>query len=51
MVIALFDTVVPGGIGTVANWAAIFNQYSTARSTLGNNLVPGGRCGPRKPDA
>ncbi|KAL8343429.1 hypothetical protein RB598_004664 [Gaeumannomyces tritici] len=51
-VIALFDTVVPGGIGTVVpNWAVIYNQHSTVRSALGDNLVPGGRCGARKPDA
>ncbi|KLU91008.1 hypothetical protein MAPG_09533 [Magnaporthiopsis poae ATCC 64411] len=43
VVIVLFNAVVPGGIGTVANWAAGCNQYSTARSARGNSPVPGGR--------
>ncbi|KAH9885521.1 hypothetical protein F4778DRAFT_505771 [Xylariomycetidae sp. FL2044] len=47
-VIALFDKVVPGGIGTVEpNWSAIYHQYMTAQGYLGDVLVPGGRCGTR----
>lgn len=43
--IALFDKVVPGGIGTVQpNWSAIFHQYATAQGWLGDQLLPGGTC-------
>jgi hypothetical protein len=51
VVIALADIVLPGGIGTVTNWAGIYNQYTAVRNALGANLLPGGTCGPRKPDA
>ncbi|KAJ2977475.1 hypothetical protein NQ176_g4347 [Zarea fungicola] len=51
-VIALFDKVVPGGIGTVEpNWNAIFHQYATAQDALGDNIIPGGRCRNRFPNA
>ena len=44
-VIALYDKVVPGGIGSVEpNWKAIFHQYATVQDALKDNLIPGGRC-------
>lgn len=44
-VIALFDKVVPGGIGTVEpNWKAIFHQYATVQAALGDSIIPGGTC-------
>jgi hypothetical protein len=49
VVIALFDKVVPGGIGTVQpNWQAIFHQYATIQGFIGNGvLIPGGTCNNR----
>lgn len=42
----------PGGIGTVEpNWNAIFHQYATAQDALGDNIIPGGRCRNRFPNA
>ena len=44
-VVALFDKVVPGGIGSVQpGWSQIFHQYATAQFWLGNQILPGGRC-------
>lgn len=44
-VIALYDKVVPGGIGSVEpNWKAIFHQYATVQDALKDNLIPGGQC-------
>ncbi|KAI5782094.1 hypothetical protein DFH27DRAFT_283202 [Peziza echinospora] len=45
VVIAVFDKVVPGGIGSVQpSWAAIKNQYTTAQKWLGDLIIPGGTC-------
>lgn len=47
LVIALFDKVVPGGIGTVEpNWRAVFHQYATIQGYIGNIIIPGGTCDP-----
>jgi hypothetical protein len=45
VIVALFDKVVPGGIGSVSpNWNSIFHQYATVQSKLGDILIPGGTC-------
>lgn len=45
VIVALFDKVVPGGLGTVSpNWNNIFHQYATVQSKLGDILIPGGTC-------
>lgn len=47
-VVAIFDNVVPDGLGTVQpNWQAIFNQYDTLRTNIGDTIVPGGECANR----
>lgn len=49
-VIALFDKVVPGGVGTVQpGWNQIYQQYSSVQQYMGAAVVPGGTCGPRIP--
>lgn len=47
LVIALFDKVVPGGIGSVEpNWQAIFHAYATIQGYIGDVIIPGGQCDP-----
>lgn len=44
-VVALYDKVVPGGVGTIQpNAQAISNQYTTAQNSLGDVITPGGTC-------
>jgi hypothetical protein len=45
--IALYDNVVPGGIGGLLipdQWKQIFHQYATAQAKLGNAIRRGGYC-------
>jgi hypothetical protein len=52
VVIALYDKVVPGGIGTVVpNWSSIYNQHTAVQRYLGGALVPGSTCQRRTRDA
>jgi hypothetical protein len=45
MVVALFDKVVPGGIGSVEpNRQAVYYQYATIQGYIGNVIIPGGTC-------
>lgn len=47
LVVALYDKVVPGGIGSVEpNWQAIFHQYATIQGYIGDVIIPGGTCDP-----
>lgn len=47
-VVALYDKVVPGGIGNIQpNWNAIFHQFATVQGYLGDKLLPGGTCSGR----
>jgi hypothetical protein len=47
MVVALFDKVVFGGIGSVEpNWQAVYHQYETIQGYIGNVIIPGGTCSP-----
>lgn len=45
-VIALYDKVVPGGVGSIQpNWKAIFHQYATVQGYIAKGaVVPGGTC-------
>jgi len=45
-VVALFDKVMPGGVGTVIpnSWQQVFHQYATVQWKLGDILIPGGTC-------
>ncbi|KAL4884029.1 hypothetical protein BJY04DRAFT_20791 [Aspergillus karnatakaensis] len=45
VIVALFDKVVPGGIGSlVPNWNDIFHQYATVQAVAGDRIIPGGTC-------
>jgi hypothetical protein len=51
VIVALFDKVVPGGIGTIVpNWNDIFHQYATVQAVMGDMLIPGGYCNRRFAD-
>ncbi|KAL2872177.1 uncharacterized protein BJX67DRAFT_341716 [Aspergillus lucknowensis] len=51
VIVALFDKVVPGGIGSlVPNWGDIFHQYATIQAVMGDMLIPGGTCNRHFPD-
>ncbi|OJD32605.1 conidiation-specific protein (con-13) protein [Diplodia corticola] len=51
LVVALFDHVVPGGVGTVnSNWTEIAHQYETIQGFVGvhgDMITPGGVCSDR----
>ncbi|KAL7620913.1 hypothetical protein AAE478_008223 [Parahypoxylon ruwenzoriense] len=43
-VVALFDIVVPGGVGTInPNWTSVFRQYGTYKTHYGHIVTPGAK--------